>query len=68
MNYTPGRPYVRAIPEFKKRGIGRTKSFEIIRRGLVEAFKLDGMLFVYLDSLDSLPERLAAIEAAKECA
>lgn len=50
------RPF---IPECTKRGIGKTKAYELANSGLVETFTLGTKRYVYLDSLLSLPHRLA---------
>jgi hypothetical protein len=50
------RPF---IPECTKRGIGKTKAYELANAGLIETFTLGTKRYVYLDSLLSLPHRLA---------
>jgi len=55
------RPF---IPECAKRGIGRTKAYELANAGLLETFCIGAKRYVYLDSLLSLPERLAQRGAA----
>lgn len=50
------RPF---IPECTKRGIGKTKAYELANDGLVETFTLGTKRYVYLDSLLTLPQRLA---------
>jgi hypothetical protein len=52
------------IPECTKRGIGRTKAYELANAGLLETFKVGTKRYVFLDSLLSLPERLAQRGAA----
>lgn len=51
------RPF---IPECTKRGIGKTKAYELANAGLLETFPIGSKRYVYLDSLLSLPARLAA--------
>ncbi|HEX5960744.1 MAG TPA: hypothetical protein VFY97_05810 [Rhodanobacteraceae bacterium] len=52
------------VEECRARGIGRTVAFQLARDGLIEVFHIGRRIFVMLDSLDTLPERLAAKEAA----
>lgn len=49
------RPF---IPECTKRGIGKTKAYELANEGLLETFTLGTKRYVYLDSLLTLPQRL----------
>lgn len=55
------RPLVTACAEH---GISRSVAFELARIGKLETFTIGTRRYVYLDSLRTLPERLAA-EAAK---
>lgn len=64
-NQRPYRALVRACGE---RDISRTTSYDLIRRDLIETFLIGRRRYVYLDSLDSLPERIAAASAAKAVA
>lgn len=50
------RPF---IPECTKRGIGKTKAYELADAGILETVKIGSKRFVYLDSLLTLPQRLA---------
>jgi hypothetical protein len=50
------RPF---IPECSKVGIGRSKAYELANAGLIETVNIGRRRFVYLDSLYSLPQRLA---------
>ncbi|TWT22187.1 excisionase [Luteimonas wenzhouensis] len=52
------------MPECTKRGIGRTKAYELANAGLLETFSIGTKRYVFLDSLLSLPERLAQRGAA----
>lgn len=47
------------IPECTKRGIGKTRAYELAKAGDLETFFLGSKRYVYLDSLLSLPKRLA---------
>lgn len=46
-------------------GIGRTVAFELARTGLLDHFKIGRRRMVYVDSVRTLPERLAARDAAR---
>ena len=50
------RPF---IPECAKVGIGRSKAYELANDGLLETVSIGRRRFVYLDSLYTLPARLA---------
>lgn len=50
------------VDECRARGIGRTKAFELAATGLVETFHYGRRVFVMLDSLDALPQRIAERE------
>jgi len=50
------RPF---IPECAKVGIGRSKAYELANAGLLETVSIGRRRFVYLDSLYTLPGRLA---------
>jgi hypothetical protein len=50
------------VEECRTRGIGRTVAFQLARDEVVKTFHLGRRIFVMLDSLDSLPDRLAACE------
>lgn len=56
------RPLVTACAEH---GISRTVAFELARQGKLDTFTIGARRYVYLDSLRTLPERLAA-EAGDE--
>lgn len=55
------RPLVTACAEH---GISRSVAFELAKSGLLETFTIGARRYVRLESLRTLPERLAA-EAAK---
>lgn len=46
------------IPECAKRGIGKTVAYELLQEGLLETFQIGVKRYVYIDSLQSLPNRL----------
>src|SRR3546814_16375825 len=53
------RPF---IPECAKRGIGKTKAYELADAGLLETFPIGTQRYVYLASLLTLPPRIAATQ------
>lgn len=55
-----GRRYRRLVPACAERDIGRTMAFELARRGLLETFRIGTARYVFEDSLDELPAKLAA--------
>ena len=55
------RPLVTACAEH---GISRSVAFELARLGKLETFTIGTRRYVYLDSLRTLPERLAANDDA----
>lgn len=50
------------VREAEKRDIGKTKAFEFAKLGLIETFKIGNRKYVYLDSFDTLPDRIAKVE------
>lgn len=56
----PARPYGRMVPECRKRGIGRSKAYELESSDMIETFSIGRGKYVYLDSLDTLPQRANA--------
>lgn len=66
MNPQTPRPYGGLVAECTKRDIGRTVAFELSARGLLETFTIGRRRYVYLDSLDTLPQRLAERGQAAE--
>ena len=52
--------YAPLVPACAQHGIGRTKAFELAREGKLSTFRIGQRTFVKLDSLRSLPDRLAA--------
>lgn len=60
---TPGlRDFGPFIPECARRGIGKTKAYELANSGLLEVFHIGKRTYVYLDSLLTLPQRAAQAE------
>ena len=57
-----GRDYRPFNTETAKRGIGRTKAYELVNAGLLETFLIGTRRYIFLDSLDTLPSRLAALD------
>lgn len=57
MNEPTYQPLVTACAEF---GISRSVAFELAGSGLLQTFTIGTRRYVYLDSLRTLPERLAA--------
>ena len=55
------RPLVKACAEH---GISRSVAFELARMGKLETFTIGTRRYVVLESLRTLPERLAANDAA----
>ena len=55
------RPF---IPECSRRGLGKTKAYELAKDGLLETFTIGSKRYVLIESLDSLPQRLQDRSAA----
>lgn len=55
-------PYGPFVPTCERYGIGRSKSFQFVQEGLLDTFLIGRRRFVYFDSLDTLPQRLAERE------
>jgi hypothetical protein len=58
MQTPAGRLYGSLVKEAARRDIGRSTAFELARTDLLETFKIGARRYVYLDSLDTLPQRL----------
>lgn len=56
------REYGPFIPECAKRGIAKTRAYELAKAGLLETTTIGSKRYVYLDSLLTLPKRLADAE------
>lgn len=61
------RPYRPLVPACAERGISRTVAFELSRNGMLETATIGRRRYVFLDSLDTLPQRLA-VAAQQEVA
>lgn len=54
------------VPACNDHGISRSVAFELARKGLLDTFTIGSRRYVRLDSLRSLPDRLAAIEGGQQ--
>ena len=52
------------IPECSKKGLGKTKAYELANAGLLETFQIGSKRYIYLDSLLTLPRRLQEVRVA----
>ena len=59
MNTNEQRDFRPFISECNKRGIGKTKAYELAKAGLLETACIGTRRVVFMDSLLSLPSRLA---------
>ncbi len=57
-------PYGPLVDSCRRYGIARSKAFQLAREGLIRTFSIGSRRFVYLSSLDELPDRLAERDAA----
>lgn len=48
------------VPTCAAWGVGRTRAHEYARDGLIETFTMGRKRYVYVRSLETLPERIAA--------
>jgi hypothetical protein len=64
----PPATWAPLIPAAKSRGYGRTVAYALAREGLVNTAKVGGKVMVNIASLDSLPERMAALRKAQDAA
>lgn len=62
---TTYRPYRALVPECARHDIGKTTAYELVKEGLLETFAIGRKRYVYLDSLASLPQRLASRSAVQ---
>lgn len=58
MQDLPQRDFRPFIPECAKRGLGKTKAYELANAGLIDTFTIGTKRYVLLDSLLTLPQRL----------
>jgi len=54
------RPFAPLLEVAAACGIPRTNAYELVRRNLLETFKIGRVRYVMLDSLRSLPKRAGA--------
>lgn len=59
------RPYRSLVAACAERDISRTVAYELIYKGLLDSFLIGRRRYVYLDSLDTLPQRLAVAQSAE---
>ncbi|UZW62359.1 hypothetical protein [Lysobacter enzymogenes] len=59
-NYQP--TFAALVPVCKAHGIGKTLAYQLASKGDLKTFLLHGKRMVYLASLESLPNRVAANE------
>jgi len=52
-------PYGPLVESCRRYGIARSKAFQLAREGLIRTFAIGRRRFVYMSSLDELPDRLA---------
>ncbi|WP_342315732.1 hypothetical protein [Lysobacter sp. FW306-1B-D06B] len=57
------RPYRPLVSACAQRGISRTVAFDLSRKGMLETATIGRRRYVFLDSLDTLPQRLASQSA-----
>lgn len=57
--------YAPLVDACKAHGISRTVSFALCKAGLLENFRIGKRRYCYLESLRTLPERLAKLEESK---
>ncbi|MFT3792045.1 MAG: hypothetical protein QM741_13425 [Rudaea sp.] len=67
MTHTATPAFAPLVETCRAHGIGRSVAFELAKRGDLETFHIGARRFVYLESLRTLPQRLAARDA-KEAA
>jgi hypothetical protein len=48
------------VPACTERGIGKTTAFDLVKRGLLDTVTIGRKRYVYVASLDALPEKLKA--------
>jgi hypothetical protein len=63
MTFTPTyRPLADVLPEY---GISRTRGFELARLGLLDTFTIGRRRYVYIESMQTLHERIKDYEGHK---
>lgn len=63
LNNVERRSYRELYSACAARDIRRTNAYHLAKAGLLETFTIGRKRYVYEDSLDALPQRLAALEA-----
>jgi hypothetical protein len=56
------------IPECARHDIGKTTAYALANEGMLETFLIGSKRYVYLDSIATLPERLARRDTAANAA
>ena len=56
----PQPTFGRFLPVMRAHGFGRTFSYDLQKKGLIKTFRIGRATFIELDSLRTLPERIAA--------
>lgn len=65
MRITTAPTFAPLVTACAQHGISRSVAFELARTGKLETFTIGTRRYVYLDSLRTLPERLAANDGAE---
>lgn len=60
------RPYAPLQTAISRYGISRTVAYNLINRGLLDGFHIGTRRYLYIDSLEALPDALAAEAARKK--
>lgn len=58
------REYGPLLNECEKRGIRKTRAYEYAAKGLIETFSIGRKKYVYVDSILSLPSKIASKQKA----
>ena len=56
------REFAPLVEECERNGISRTKAYELAKSGMLDTFRIGNRRLVRLESLRTLPERLAGAE------
>ncbi|GAB3507840.1 hypothetical protein [Pseudoxanthomonas daejeonensis] len=60
------RPFASFVDACRARGISRSVAFQLAKNGLLETFTIGRRRYVFIDSLDSLGERLSERKNPRE--
>jgi len=60
-DHIPKRSFGPLLRECKRYGFAKTKAHELAKSGAIAVFKIGNRTFVYLDSLEALPERFSSV-------